>query len=164
MERILARTLTHTEKHCEVARNRVAGGAYLSFDVANSFHFGALQSAPLEHFSAPFWHRIQNTQSLTHICSAGDPRSRETPPQNFRMNRRQILMLYAACTGCLIMQMSQLEMRSRLPTSSIYKLCKKREPEFTYPCHTTPLTYPHLSHLKHRALTVWLLCKHGFML
>jgi len=54
MERILARTLTHTEKHCEVARNRVAGGAYLSFDVANSFHFGALQSAPLEHFSAPF--------------------------------------------------------------------------------------------------------------
>jgi len=79
MERILARTLTHTEKHCEVARNRVAGGAYLSFDVANSFHFGALQSAPLEHFSAPFWHRIQNTQSLTHICSAGDPRSRETP-------------------------------------------------------------------------------------
>lgn len=50
-------------------RNWVDKGAYPSFDVSNSFHFGALHSAEsVEYFSAPFWHRIRirNTQSLNH--------------------------------------------------------------------------------------------------
>lgn len=56
---------------------------------------------------------------LTHLHSS---RRGESPAAS----ATEMQALPSCCCSCLIMQMSQLEMRSRLPTSSIYKLCKKR--------------------------------------